>query len=179
MGGFFSLAEAAVRFAAAARATEEAKAEIIEAACKMVAAKAKGAIGTYEFGWTPLQSETVARKANGDTPLLETGELRASIEWTAEKDVGYVGSNNDKAVWQELGTSRGIPPRPFLMTAAMLEGEHIAKMAAETLGAAFEAGLAGHELMHILHIAKEAAKDLKEAGEDFLESDESKNGNRR
>ena len=31
---------------------------------------------------------------------------------------GYVGSNSDKAVWHELGTSR-IPPRSFLAVPAM------------------------------------------------------------
>jgi hypothetical protein len=43
-----------------------------------------------------------ARKATGDSPLLETGELRDSIEHvvTQEDDevVGHVGSNSDKAV---------------------------------------------------------------------------------
>jgi hypothetical protein len=57
----------------------------------------------------------------GGGPLLETGEMRASIEWNAEGKEGHVGSNNDKAVWLELGTVR-IPP--FLKGAAMrMEGK--------------------------------------------------------
>jgi hypothetical protein len=41
---------------------------------------AKEALGTHEFGWPPLQPETIARKATGDSPLLETGALRDSIK---------------------------------------------------------------------------------------------------
>jgi hypothetical protein len=45
-----------------------------------------------------------------NTPLLETGEMRASIEWNAEGNEGRVGSNNEKAVWHELGTSPATSP---------------------------------------------------------------------
>jgi hypothetical protein len=44
--------------------------------------------------------------------------------------VAYVGSNDPKAVWHELGTSR-IPPQPFLGGAAAAKhdeiGEHIGR----------------------------------------------------
>ena len=46
---------------------------------KAVDEKTKVAVGTYEFGLPPLKPETIERKANGDTPLLETGEMRDSI----------------------------------------------------------------------------------------------------
>ena len=52
----------------------------VEKACRMVEKEAKRAIGTYLFEWEPLKPETVARKTTGDSPLLETGELRDSIE---------------------------------------------------------------------------------------------------
>jgi hypothetical protein len=52
----------------------------------------------------PLAPELAKDGVN--TPLLETGEMRASIEWNADAHHGFVGSNNDKAIWQELGTSR-------------------------------------------------------------------------
>jgi len=69
-----------------------------------------------------LSPETLARKMM-NTPLLETGELRASIEWNSTGNEGHVGSNNDKAVWHELGTAK-IPPRSFLMGAAQhMEGK--------------------------------------------------------
>jgi phage gpG-like protein len=94
--------------------------EALERAAKIVEVEAKSYPGTYQPGWPALKPETVARKANGDTPLLETGELRDSYE---HKVVGhtdaYIGSDNDKALWHELGTSGGIPPRPVLSTAGM------------------------------------------------------------
>jgi hypothetical protein len=52
----------------------------VEKACRMVEKEAKTAIGTYRYDWPRLEPETVARKAKGDTPLLETGELRDSIQ---------------------------------------------------------------------------------------------------
>jgi hypothetical protein len=52
--------------------------------------------------------------------LYETGELRDSIEHSVDRDelTATVGSNNPKAVWQELGTVH-IPARSFLAGAAM------------------------------------------------------------
>jgi phage gpG-like protein len=79
--------------------------------------EAKTAIGTYRLDWPPLKPETVARKARGDTPLLETGELRDSIEHMVAREgtevVGYVGTNDPIAKYHELAT-RTIPPRSFL-----------------------------------------------------------------
>jgi hypothetical protein len=37
--------------------------------------------------------------------------MRDSIEWNSSGNEGHVGSNNDKAVWHELGTVK-IPPSP-------------------------------------------------------------------
>jgi hypothetical protein len=59
---------------------ELAREVCVEKACRMVEKEAKAAIGTYRFEWPPLQPETITRKARGDTPLLETGELRDSIQ---------------------------------------------------------------------------------------------------
>src|ERR1700693_6233643 len=68
----------------------------VEKACRMVEKEAKRAIGTYLFDWPRWQPETVAHKARGDTPLLETGELKESIEHTVGREggevVGYVGT---------------------------------------------------------------------------------------
>lgn len=71
--------------------------------------------GHYQPGWAPLKPETIARKRNGDTPLLETGEMRDSIthELLPAELTVVVGSPDKTALFQELGTSR-IPPRPFL-----------------------------------------------------------------
>jgi len=62
--------------------------------------------------------------------LLRSGELRDSIEITIAPDgmSAEIGSNADKAVWAEFGTSRA-PPRPFLQPAADIMGPQIAKAA--------------------------------------------------
>jgi hypothetical protein len=86
----------------------------VEKACRMVEKEAKRAIGTYLFDWPPLKPETIAHKATGDSPLLESGELKRSIEHTVGREggdvVGYVGTNDPVAKYHELGT-RTIPPR--------------------------------------------------------------------
>lgn len=86
-------------------------------------------IGTYDYGWPRLKPQTIARKQTGDTPLLETGDLRASIEHQVnlEKKEAAVGSSNPKARWMELGTSR-IPPRSFLLGAGMAKAEELHKI---------------------------------------------------
>lgn len=93
--------------------------EGLEEAAQVVEEEAKAEIGTYQgaagpfAAWASLKPETIARKANGDTPLLETGAMRDSIERTVIGLTAYVGSNSEIAVYQELGT-RAIPPRSFL-----------------------------------------------------------------
>jgi phage gpG-like protein len=116
-----NLAQAAARMAAAEADLEAARAPMLAAACQMVAEKSRSLIGVPNDHWQPLKPETIARKDGVNTPLLETGEMRSSIEWNADSNHGYVGSNSDVAVVQELGTSRGLPPRSFLALAAQEE----------------------------------------------------------
>jgi hypothetical protein len=134
---------------------------VVAKACQMVANAAKEALGTYEFGWIPLKPETIAHKMRGDSPLLETGELRDS-----EGNIGHVGSNADRAVWMELGTSK-IPPRSFLAAAAMQQEHLIHKMAERAVIAiVLGKGLASsemRELMHFLHALKHAGHVAGEA----------------
>jgi len=42
--------------------------------------QAKAQIGKQHEEWPPLAPSTLAKKS-ADTPLLETGEMRDSIEW--------------------------------------------------------------------------------------------------
>ena len=97
-----------------------AQRDALDEASKAVLEEAKSLPGTYQDGWPALDEKTIARKATGDSPLLETGAMRDSY---ARKVVSptkaAVGSNDPKATWQELGTSRGIPPRPVLKTAGV------------------------------------------------------------
>ena len=173
MPDFMSLLEAAAKFRAAAHDIEEAGPLIVRTACQMVAAHAKQAIGTYGLGWPSLAESTLAHKS-ANTPLLETGEMRNSIKWQADGLVGHVGSNLDRAVWQELGTSRGIPPRSFLMASAIDQGPKIAKMAGAVVRAAFAGhgpmGSRMHEILHALHIIKGFVDDIADNVGDLLNS---------
>jgi phage gpG-like protein len=99
----------------------------------MVAAEAKRVLGKGYDDWPELRPETIAHKMRGDSPLLESGQMRDSIEWNSSGNEGHVGSNSDIAVFQELGTSR-IPPRSFLASAAIHMGPKIHKMAARDAG---------------------------------------------
>lgn len=110
---------------------------MLEKAAQVLEKEAKQVIGTYDYGWPQLAESTIARKANGNTPLLETGEMRDSIEHNSDEHEAYVGTNDKKAIWQEFGTSRGIPPRPFIGGAA----DHKGQEAMEEMGLEFFATL--------------------------------------
>jgi hypothetical protein len=128
------------------------------------------------FLWPALQPETIERKAHGDTPLLETGELRDSISYTAPlhedgNTVGYVGSDNPKATWHQLGTGH-IPPRPFLTIAAMGKEREIHEMMGRMVyGAMVHGGPHYREFMEVLRILKHAAHEVKELGDELLDND--------
>jgi phage gpG-like protein len=106
----------------------EAQRIAMEKSAQIVEEEAKRVIGTYEYGWAPLAESTKAdRRRQGfaeDEPLLRTGEMRDSIEHQSTAFEASIGSNNDKAVWQELGTSR-IPPRSFLAGALQHKTEEV------------------------------------------------------
>jgi hypothetical protein len=91
----------------------------IEQAAKMIKREAKSLIGTPQLSWPPLAESTAAHKRTGaSAPLFETGERRSSIDYVIiSDDEAEIGSNLEKAVWQEMGTSK-IPPRSFLALAA-------------------------------------------------------------
>jgi hypothetical protein len=84
--------------------------------------------------------------------------------------VGHVGSNNDKAVWQELGTSRGIPPRSFLVGAAMRMERRIHQMAYRRVIAAFSGrGASARDWKETMHILEMGGHAIKKAWEDLTE----------
>lgn len=178
MTGVFSILGFVAHLKAIERDMDELGPAIVARACQMVANAAKEALGTYEFGWVSLSPETIARKMRGDSPLLETGELRDSIQWNASGNVGHVGSNLDKAVWMEFGTSK-VPPRSFLGTAAMQQEELVHKMAAKAVRAVMRGdGLHGSEMLELLHFLKHAGHVAGEAMDKFLDGPDDK-GNRR
>jgi hypothetical protein len=76
-------------------------------------------MGTYDYDWPQLAESTQRERERlgfaANEPLLRTGDLRESIEYTVlpREAAVEIGSNDKIAVYQELGTSR-IPPRSFL-----------------------------------------------------------------
>jgi hypothetical protein len=83
----------------------------VEKACRMVEKEAKAAIGTYRFeNWPPLQPETVARKAGGDTPLLETGELRDSIGHVVGREGARLSVTSEQTTRSRNITNSGREP---------------------------------------------------------------------
>jgi hypothetical protein len=149
--------------------------KIIERACQIVQKKAKAAIGKEHELWAPLAESTIMDKAahgyKTPAPLLRTGEMRDSIEYVVHGNEGWVGSNSDIAVYQELGTVK-IPPRSFLVSAAISSEDKIHRM----VGASAVAALSGYgrhardvrELLHLLHRAGHA---LAELGHDLLDDE--------
>ena len=118
-------------------AIEHNKKQALEFACQIVEDEAKRVIGTYDYGWADLadatQDDRVRKGYAPDDPLLRRGELRDSIEHQVpNQHAGYVGSDLDIAVYQEMGT-RTIPPRSFLAGAAAHKGQEIASKIGEVL----------------------------------------------
>jgi hypothetical protein len=120
---------------------------------KLVEKEAKAEIGTYQeqagpfIAWPELAESTKSDRVNQgypeDEPLLRTGEMRDSIGTTISTDgmEAQIGSNDDKAVWQELGTEH-IPPRSFLGGAMVRKLPEIK----ETLGRAVYSALIGEKV---------------------------------
>jgi hypothetical protein len=120
-----SLLQAVAKFGAIVASIKKAEDTALETAGKSFVKHIKHAIGTYEYGWPPLQPATIAKKKAGDTPLLETGELRDSYSCELHGQKVLVGSDNMKAVWHEYGTSR-VPPRPVIGGTIKKHGQEIA-----------------------------------------------------
>jgi HK97 gp10 family phage protein len=146
---------------------------ILEKACQLIEDEARGAIGSYKYGWPQLvqstQEQRVALGYSANEPLLRTGELRDSIGHVVEGDVGYVGTNDPVAKYHEYGTSK-MPPRPFLAPAVEAVRPKIEKMAGRmVMGAMLRGGQNYRELREVLHVLKDVYREGKVAPEDFLE----------
>lgn len=114
-----------------------AEKEALEKGAKIIEDEAKRVIGTYDYGWPELAPATQStRESLGydpDEPLLREGTLRDSIEHTIVSDrEAVIGSNEDVAVYQELGTAT-IPARSFLAGAASAKGKECAEILGETV----------------------------------------------
>lgn len=100
-----------------------------------LAKNAQDMIGRENSGWQDLAESTIKEKArlgftgqrSATDPLLRTGVLESSISASADRQgltvKGVVGSDDEVAGYQEVGTSR-IPARPFLAS-SLIEGQQI------------------------------------------------------
>jgi phage gpG-like protein len=178
MTGVYSILGFVAKLKMLEHETKEVEHAIVARACEMVCAEAKRVIGEGYPEWPALSPETLAHKM-GKGPLLETGELRASIEWNAEGNQGFVGTDNEKGLWHELGTAK-IPPRPFLMGAAMRMEPLIHAMAAKAVVAVIAGrGLHSSELGELIHLLRHVGHALKEAADTLLEPDDENKGKHR
>src|SRR5277367_378242 len=94
----------------------------LEKCAKAIEKTAKDEIGHYQDqvayfpAWEQLKPATLdyhERMGVGDSPLIVTGELYASIGHQVQALEAAIGSTSDIMVYQELGTDK-IPPRPVL-----------------------------------------------------------------
>jgi hypothetical protein len=158
-GGFWSLAEAAIKFEAFSKNMKYASEAILVEWCVTVQKRAKESLGSYHRGWPKLAESTVERKGGRDTPLLDTGELRDSISgyvemYSSNSGRGVVGTPLEKGLWAEIGTSRGEPPRPWLMPAALHSKSDIDKIARKYIRSAWVSAGRDNEILHLLHAIK-------------------------
>lgn len=137
-----SLATAILRMTAVVAETAVAEHIALNAAAKKFLERAQAAIGTYEYGWEPLQEETIARKRTGDSPLLETGVMKESGSYEVHSGYAIVGFEDPKLLWHEFGT-RNIPPRPVIGGTIDHHGREIADLIGVTFGKVLAAELIG------------------------------------
>ena len=163
--------------AKAAERSKLATTAILGGFAAAIADAAKEAIGTYEFGWPPLGPAAVAK--HGDTPLLDTGALRTSISWHLLNDFeAEVGTPSMIGLYQEMGTSRGIPPRPFMgpsIDVAWYRIQPEVRKALRGIFAGAHGGAALHELEELIHVVKlawHAVKDFADIAGDFSDDGE-------
>jgi hypothetical protein len=117
----------------------------LEHAAVIVETEAKRVIGTYDYGWPELAESTQTQRVGlgfpANEPGLRTGDMRDSIEHKTFTEEAFVGSDDDKLVWFDLGTSRQ-PARPALEAAAM----HKEAEVVDLVGRTFVAHLSGAAL---------------------------------
>lgn len=119
----FNLQSFAAHAIALIAVIDKVKRPALEEAAGIIETEAKAVLGTNGYNWPALSPNT---KKTQPGMLLETGEMRDSISHTVISDSeAQIGSNLDRAKFHELGTSR-MPPRPFLMGAAVAKGQEVA-----------------------------------------------------
>lgn len=123
----------------------------LDHAARIVEEEAKHEIGHYQeaagpfAAWAELADSTKEDRAKKgfteNDPGLRTGQMRESIGRAVEVPEAVVGSNDDKLIWFELGTSKQ-PPRSVLGT-AVIHKEHQVRA---VLGGAVVSALIGRDV---------------------------------
>lgn len=88
--------------------------------------------GKQVAGQAPLKPATIAQKQRGNTPLLETGDLRQSYDTITSEKARDVGSSENKAMWMEFGT-KDIPARPRVGVVAQKADKYVPETASDFL----------------------------------------------
>jgi hypothetical protein len=150
---FTSFGQAAAHCAKLALAVHEADHIALDQATKLLQKKVKEKFGEYQpeagsfVAWAELAESTKQdRERQGypeDEPLLRDGTLRDSVERAVRDSEGFVGSNSDVAVYQELGT-KNMPPRSTFGSAAVENMEAVVNIVGEGAVAA----LVGQQVFH-------------------------------
>jgi hypothetical protein len=109
----------------------------LDQAARVVEREAKAIVGKYQTragpfaGWAELAQSTkndrVRQGFSENEPGLRSGEMRDSIGRAVGRNEAVVGSNNEKLVRFELGTSKQ-QPRSVLGIAAVHKGPEVARI---------------------------------------------------
>lgn len=142
------LLELAVKLGEIALQQHEMEHHVLEKAAVLVEKRAKEKIGEYQeqagpfVGWAELADSTKADRLrqgySENEPGLRSGAMRDSIEHVVRDGEAQVGSDDDKLVYFELGTSKQ-PPRSVLGGAVVEEMDKIC----EIIGTSAVAALVG------------------------------------
>lgn len=153
---FGSLAQFAQHLLTIERDMERLMQKPLKQAATLVEKTAKAELGHYQPAsgpfpeWAPLAEATLKTHAAygvGDSPLLLTGGLYASIEHEVSGREAVIGTKSEIGAYQEFGTDK-IPPRPFMGPAAYNNREKIKHIFASGLANAVAGGnaLIGHDI---------------------------------
>ena len=162
-----SLLELATRFAHASHAVRDSQADI-EAVAEVVERSAKSFLGNSNnpLDLAPLAESTVERKGS-DLIGEDTGELKRSISRTIGHHEAWIGTDLERGVAFEFGTSRQ-PPRPIFGPAANEGQGALILRTQKRLDRAFKGhghGGGHDDLKHALH----AIGEILEFGKKLVE----------
>lgn len=134
---FKSFTEAGAYFVRAAVIHETVKKQAMRRAGTKVLAHARSKFGVYQPAvgewarWMYLTDYTMTERIwqgfTPDDPLKRSGGLKKSLHLSIDNDRIVIGSNDERMIWHEMGTSR-MPPRAVLGPALYEKRHEVAKI---------------------------------------------------